>query len=42
MKFYGNFREFCEKNNLTKAEGIRALEEKLREKLDDYGGFINS
>jgi len=29
MKFYSNFQEFCEKNNLSKAEGIKILENEI-------------
>ena len=30
MNFYSNFQEFCEKNQLSKAEAIKILEDKLK------------
>lgn len=37
MNFGDTFQDFCEKNNLTKAESIKILEE-LRSRSDDKPG----
>ena len=40
MNFYNNFQEFCEKNNLTKVEGIEFLEKELEnasQRVDEMG-----
>jgi len=37
MNFYGNFKEFCEKNNLSKSEGIKILEDEI-DKMESKNG----
>ena len=34
MDFYNSFQEFCEKNNLTRSQGIEFLEKELKREGD--------